>query len=100
MILPSAIRKKIQRYQYDQGMGRHNKKEVYQLGIQDLQALNTILGEHPFLMGNEPTSIDACGYAYIANILSAPIASPMTDYVKSQQNFVDYCARMKERFYK
>lgn len=94
------VRKNMQRSLHGHGMGRHQQAEIYQMGIKDLEALNTILNDNDFLMGSEPASIDACGYAFIANVLYAPIVSPMTDYVKSQKNFVDYCARMKERYYK
>jgi len=95
----SIIQKKMLKYLHAQGAGRHRPEEVYQLGIDDLQALNTFLNEHQFLLRDVPTSIDACGYAFLANILEPPIASPLQDYAKSQPNIVRYCAQMKERFY-
>lgn len=98
-MLSVVIRKNMQRQLLGHGMGRHTQSEIYQLGIADLKALNVQLGSNAFLFGNEPTSLDASGYAFIANILYPPIESPMADYVKSQQNFISYCERMKGKFY-
>jgi glutathione S-transferase len=81
------------------GMGRHTQEEIYQSGCDDLAAISALLGEQPFMTGAEPASIDAVAYAFIANILYVPTISPMLDYIKSQKNLVNYCERMKQRFY-
>ena len=98
-ILPILIQKKIRGDLYKQGIGRHSLLEVYQLGLEDLTALSTLLKPSSFFMGEEPTSIDACAYAFLANILETPFTSPLQDYTKSQPQFIDYCERMKRRFY-
>lgn len=98
-LLAALIRRQMKSELYGQGIGRHTRDEIYQLGIADLSALSTVLNEHEFLLGNEPASIDATGYAFIANVLLPPIGSPLKDYVKSQKCFMDYCVRMKERFF-
>lgn len=99
VFISEILRKQTQKTLYAQGIGRHTAEEIEALGVQDLQALSVVLGQNDFFMGSEPTSIDACAYAFIANILFAPIHSTLSEYAKSQQNFVDYCARMKSRFY-
>jgi glutathione S-transferase len=98
-LVAAAVKKKIIKYLYCQGIGRHKPEEIYELGLDDLRALNEMLNNHAFLVRDVPTSIDACGYAFIANILEVPIQSPLKDYVKSQPNFVHYCEQMKEKFY-
>lgn len=98
-IIPTLVRKKTRRDLYNQGVGRHTPLEIYQLGIADLGALSTVLDQQNFFMGDQPSSIDACAYAFLANILQSPIPSPLQDYAKSQTQFINYCARMKEKFY-
>ncbi len=98
-ILPGIIRKKILRDLRCHGLGRHTREEIYQLGLDDLKALSTILNDQSFMLGSEPTSIDAAAYAFLANILTTPESSPLQDFAKSQPNFIAYCQRMKERFY-
>lgn len=97
--LPALVQKKLGRDLHQQGIGRHSVTEIYQLGIEDLRALSIALEQTPFCMGDTPSSIDACIYAFLANILYPPIPSPLQDYAASQQHFIDYCARMKKRFY-
>lgn len=98
-ILPIILQKKIRADLYKQGIGRHSTAEIYQLGIEDLSVLSTFLKSSAFLLGDEPTSIDASAYAFLANILEVPIASPLHDYAKTQPQLIAYCERMKQRFY-
>ena len=98
-LISTLIQRKMQKALYAQGVGRHQPDEIYQLGIEDLAVLNTFLNNHTFLLRDVPTSIDAAGYAFIANILEAPISSPLKEYVSSQKNFSEYCREMKKKFY-
>lgn len=99
-LVSEILRKKTIRTLHEQGIGRHTPNEIEQMGLKDLEALHIILNSNTFFMGDEPTSIDACAYAFIANILQSPLTSKLTEYVKSKTNFVDYCARMKQKYYK
>jgi len=54
---------------YGQGMGRHTAEENYGLARADLTALSDYLGERPYFMGQDPTSLDAAVYAWLAHIL-------------------------------
>lgn len=97
--IPIILRKKTERVLYAQGIGRLTKADIYKLGVEDLKALSAQLNQKPFLMGEAPSSIDATVYAFLASILTPPIACPLQDYAKSQPAFINYCNRMKEKFY-
>lgn len=97
--IANRVQKRVRNRLIGHGMGLHTQMEVYQLAMQDLFAIATHLGEKPFFMGDEPTSIDACVYAYLANFIETDMQSPMIAYAKSNPVFAAYCARMKERFY-
>lgn len=98
-IVPKLIQRKIRQDLYRQGLGRHTTTEVYQLGIADLDAVSILLEEGEFFMGNEPTSIDACVYAFLQSIIQPPIPSPLQEYAQSHPRFLGYCARMTKMFY-
>lgn len=98
-IIAAIIRKKVRKQLYDHGIGRHRWDEIYHLGVEDLKALSITLDNNQFFMGEEASSIDACVYAFLASILYAPVESPLKQYVSGQENFVAYCARMKDRYY-
>jgi len=98
-LIPALIRKRVIKDLHAHGTGRHSSQELYQLGLADLAAVQATLADQAYVLGQEPTSIDASVYAFLVNIMEVPIASPLKDYAKKQTNFVDYCARMKKRFY-
>ncbi len=97
--IPKLVRKKMVRDLYHQGIGRHNATEIYQLGVEDLHVLSVFLAKNNFCFGDEPTSIDACIYAFLANILYSPIPSPLQEYAQTQPHFIIYCEQMRELFY-
>ncbi len=97
--LANSIRKKMRTSLHEQGIGRHTSHEIYQMGLNDLTALNTLLSNNTFLLGNQASSIDASLYAFLINLIYVPTTSPMNEYAKSQQNFIEYCARIKSLYY-
>ncbi len=99
LFVPELIRKKVTKQLHACGIGRHAKGTIYQLGVNDLKALADFLGDKLFFFGEQPTSFDACAYAMLANILWAPINSPLKQAVQAYPTFTAYCERMKKRFF-
>lgn len=82
------------------GMGRHKKEEVYAIAKKDLQTLSDYLEAKPFVMGQEPTLVDASVFGYLAQILWQDKGSPQHAAVHSEfKNLIGYCDRMKERYW-
>lgn len=96
-LVPNILRRKMRRTLYAQGIGRHTAAEIYRLGRNDLTAIATFLGDKSFMLGEQPTSLDATAYACLANIVCVPVTSPLKDFGLEQKNIVDYCARMRSR---
>jgi len=82
------------------GMGRHKKDEVYAIAKKDLQTLSDYLEAKPFVMGQDPTQVDASVFGYLAQILWQDKDSPQHAFVHSEfKNLIGYCERMKERYW-
>lgn len=82
------------------GMGRHKKDEVYVIAKKDLQTLSDYLEAKPFVMGQEPTLVDASVFGYLAQIVWQDKDSPQHAAVHSDfKNLIGYCERMKERYW-
>ena len=96
--VPEIIRRQFTKVLYGQGIGRHNRDDVYQLGKEDMLAISTLLGDQNFMLGNEVSSVDATAYAFLANIIQVPIESPLKEYANTLPNLAAYCDRMKEKF--
>jgi glutathione S-transferase len=82
-----------------QGLGRHSREEIYELGQADLSAVSAYLGDKPYCMGDRPTALDATAYAFLSRTLWVPYESPLKTHAESLTNVAAYCRRMKERYY-
>ncbi|MBV9750192.1 MAG: hypothetical protein JO157_15405, partial [Acetobacteraceae bacterium] len=79
-----------QRYYY-QGIGRYAPAAAYGRGVADLQVMANLVPASGYVFGQSPTSIDACIYGFIANILFYPIDTPLRQFVVSHPNLVRHC---------
>ncbi|MBX2798329.1 MAG: glutathione S-transferase family protein [Myxococcales bacterium] len=80
-----------------QGLGRHELSEVRARAIADVDAVLAVLGDQPFLLGEEPRSVDATVYAWFA-ILSHPIGQgAFAEHCRAQPALLAYVERMRER---
>ncbi len=99
LVVPTMVRRSSLRDLYGQGMGRHSAEEVAILGRENLRAMSDFLSDQPYLMGQEPTSLDAVGYGMLANLIQASLPSPLKDYALEQENLVAYCDLMHNRYW-
>ncbi len=99
LVVPHLARRAVRKEIHGHGIGRHSAEEIMDIGRADLGALADLLGEQPFFLGAGPSSIDACAYAFLANILAAPPDSPLALHARGLPNLPAYCRRMQERYY-
>lgn len=97
-VLPMLARRGVLAEMKGQGMGRHSREEIHAIGVRDVGAVAGFLADKPFLIGEQPCSLDAVGYAFLANLLWAPVDSPIRDALRERANLVAYCERMKARY--
>lgn len=81
------------------GMGRHSAAEISAIGCRDLTAVADFLEEKPFMLGDKPSSIDACAYAFLANVLWTPVDGPIVRHARDRPTLERYCLRMKARYF-
>jgi glutathione S-transferase len=99
LIVPHVARRAVRRELHGHGMGRHSREEIYRIGCRDVAALAQLLGDQPFFMGDKPTTLDATAYAFVANLLWVPLASPLLEEAQRHANLQAYCERMKARYF-
>lgn len=97
--VPPMVRKKALEKFDSQGIGRHNDQEIYALGIQDIEAFATLLGDAPFLFGDQPTSFDASAFGVIGNLKDGPFPSPVRDAARNSANVCAYIDRIRQRYF-
>jgi glutathione S-transferase len=98
-VLPALARRGIRKELWGQGMGRHSIEEIETIGRADLTALADFLGDKPYFMGAQPTSLDAIAYSFLANLLWVPLEMPLKAHAQRYPQFEAYCCRMRDRYY-
>jgi glutathione S-transferase len=106
-VLPPVIRdvaaiyyrRRIQRQILGHGTGRHNAKEVFELGMQDIDALSACLGNKKYFLGDKPTSLDASAFGFLINTFGCPIESPLKEHGLTKDNLRNYVERIKLQYY-
>ena len=98
-IVPPLARRGMAKALHSQGMGRHSRQEINALGCSDLTALADFLGDKPYFMGEQPCSLDAVAYGFLANLLWVPLESALKRHAQQFPQLERYCQRMKSRYY-
>lgn len=98
-IVPAVARRMVRRELHGHGMGRHTRDEIVAIGKRDLTASADLLGNQPFFMGAQPSSLDATAYAFLANVLQVPAESPLKTHARQFPQLEAYCQRMQAQYY-
>lgn len=98
-VVVPAIRRKVIQALRAHGLGRHQPEEILELGKADVSAVASMLGDKPFLFGEQPTSFDAVAYAFIASITAFPVDSAFKRYTQEQQSLVRFVERFHQRYF-
>jgi glutathione S-transferase len=97
--IPKFIRKGMLKDMRTHGMGEHSREEIIKFANADLTALSISLGDKPFFLGDQPSSIDATLYGFLIQQLWIPWDCPVKQHGLSLKNLVSYCERMKQKFW-
>lgn len=95
-VVRPLIRRRILRDLWGQGIGRHSAAEVAELGGEDLEALSAGLdAAQGYLLGAEPTAVDASAAGFLAVLLYPPFDNPLRRRLERLPNLVAYTDRMR-----
>lgn len=93
----TMLRDAVVKSMWDHGIGRHSIDEVWEIGKADITALADLLGDKPYFLGDQPTSLDAVAHSFLTGVC-AGFESPIKDHVEAHDNLVAYCKRIDERY--
>jgi glutathione S-transferase len=94
-IVQRMVTKNITKSLHQQGIGRHDRDYIYQVGSSHLQALSDYLAEKRFFFGDRAHAIDAILYAFIECIITPDIPTPLKDAAMQHQNLLRHAQRFK-----
>lgn len=99
LYIPGVVRKRLLNSLYMQGMGRYSREEVIELGKKIIDSLVDTLGTKPYFLGDNPSSVDATAFAFLANMLMCPLDTPLKEYALQFDSLMEYCHLMWDVYY-
>lgn len=98
-LVVAMIRRQVRQRLHGQGMGRHSSEEITALATRSIDATADFLGTKPYMMGAEPTGVDATSFAFVAGVLCPVFETPVRLAAERHDNLRGYADRMMARFY-
>jgi glutathione S-transferase len=94
-----VIRRRILRDLWGQGILRFDRSTVMAMGRADLDAMDAILGDKPFLLGERPCSADATAAAFLAVLVIPPLENELKEHACNLPRMTRYLARMVDLYF-
>jgi len=82
-----------------QGTGRHTPEQILNMAERDIGALAAIIGDGPYVHGDQIRTIDAVVYAYVVNLTEIKLTTPMIETARAHANLVAYARRITEQYF-
>ena len=82
-----------------QGLGRHTRREIDELGCASLAALSNLLGDQLYLFGDVPHAADATAFGMAAAVMTPFFDTTLRRFADDLPNLVHYRDRMMIRFF-
>lgn len=98
-LVPTVMGRAFRKQLHARGMGRHPEEVIVAQGKADLDALSVLLGDKPYFLGDEPSSIDACVFGFLGVSLYVEGDNPLYRHGASLENLMRYCERMRARYF-
>jgi len=99
MIAPILVRRGAMKNLHGQGTGRLPREDVEERARRDIEALSTLLGDEPYVLGDTPRTVDAAALGILWAITCVPFESAAKRATEEHPNLVAYVHRMRERYW-
>lgn len=97
--VPNMIRKTVLKGLKGQGIARHSNTEIQNILRCSLKALTTLLGDKKYFFGDQPSSLDAAAFGFLAEFMLTEIDNPFNQIAKDFTTLMSYCERINGQYY-
>lgn len=77
-----------------QGILAHSDAEIFELGVDDIKTVETILGTQDFILGDKPAEADATVYAFLHGMSAEVFPNPVQEHIRGSEALMAYLTRM------
>ncbi len=95
----AGARERVRQALHSHGLGRHRNEEIVELSTRSIDALSMLLGDKPYLFGDELCGADATAFAFVAAASTPFFDSSLRKAIESHAKLIAYRDRMMERYY-
>jgi glutathione S-transferase len=100
VLVKALARRALRKQLHARGVGRHSDADIVRMGIADLDATEALLGDKPYLFGDQPSDIDATVFAFVSLTYYVPSPSKLWTRVRESPRLTGYCDRILARYFK
>jgi len=93
------VRRDIGKRMLAHGMGRHKPDEIGRLGAKDVEALSVLLGDKPWLFGDQPCGADASAFAMLLLLFDPASRCATRDAALAKPNLVAFRDRVLAAYF-
>jgi glutathione S-transferase len=98
-MIARMVRNKTHKTLHLQGLGRHTEAERLTLAKGDLDSVETLLGNNPYVLGKAFSAVDASVFGFLWSASITYFESAVGDHIRSRPLLMSYLQRMKTEFF-
>lgn len=84
---------------HGQGIARHSEVEIFELGLDDIKAIEVMLGDQDFMLGAKPAEVDATVYAFLHGMSAEVFPTPIQAHIRGSKALMAYLDRMDAKVF-
>ncbi len=97
--ISAKARERIREDMHLHGIGRHTPDEIQNIGLQDVKAIEELLGDKTFLIDNRPREVDASLFGILVQFIIPPLRCGISDYARNSKTLARYCENILARYF-
>lgn len=98
-LIARVVRSKVRKTQHLQGLGRHSRDERAAFAKGDIDAVEAMLGNSPYFLGQRPSGVDATVFGFLSAAGTPYFDSPVGDDIRSRPVVMAYLRRMAAEYF-
>ena len=97
--ISAKARERIREDMHLHGIGRHTSDEVQRIGLQDVKAIEELLGDKTFLIDDRPREVDASLFGILVQFIIPPLRCGISDYARNSKTLTRYCENILAKYF-
>lgn len=82
-----------------QGTGFHSYNDILDMAERVLVDLSTLLGNKTYFFGEQPSSLDATAYGFLAPLTLGSTHSPLIERAQKHTKLKQFCERIRDVYF-